>query len=162
MKTLFLMRHAKSSWKDERLPDHDRPLNKRGKKDAPRMGQLLVEQKIQPDRWLSSTALRARTTAELVAETVDFAGEIELRSDLYHAAPADYLAVLQEVADTADSVLIVGHNPGLEELLELLTGAAKAFPTAALARIELPVLDWKELKTSTRGKLIHLWRPKEL
>ncbi|MCA9071607.1 MAG: histidine phosphatase family protein, partial [Planctomycetaceae bacterium] len=95
MKTLFLMRHAKSSWKDESLPDHDRPLNKRGKRDAPRMGQLLLEQGVHPDRWLSSTALRARRTAELLAETLQFAGEIEFRSELYHAEPEQFLSVIR-------------------------------------------------------------------
>lgn len=162
MKTLFLMRHAKSSWKDQSLADHDRPLNKRGKNDAPRMGQLLLEQGFQPNRWLSSTALRARTTAEILATTMGFEGEIELRPNLYHGEPEDYIAAISELEDTAKSVIIFGHNPGLEELFEQLTGEEEFLPTAALAHVELPIVCWNDLNKNTVGQLINLWRPKEL
>lgn len=162
MKTLFLMRHAKSSWKDETLSDHDRPLNKRGRKDAPRMGQLFLEQGFRPEVWLSSTALRARTTAEILADTTGFEGEIELRPDLYHAQPEDYIAAIREVDDTMDSVIVFGHNPGLEELLAGLIGREETLPTAALAQVELPIEHWKDLDSKTQGRRIHIWRPKEL
>lgn len=162
MKTLLLMRHAKSSWKHETLSDHDRPLNKRGQKDAPRMGQLLAERNLVPDRILSSTALRARTTALVAAEQAAFSKTIELRPELYHADPETCIERLQELEDAAQRVLVVGHNPGLEELLEVLTGEEEHLPTAAIAQIELSIAHWRDLNKTTPGRLIELWRPKEL
>ena len=162
MKTLLIMRHAKSSWDDESLPDYDRPLNKRGQKDAPRMGQLLLEEQLGPDLILSSTALRARTTAEIVAREIKFGGEIELQPDLYHAEPEDYIRALKALKDPADQVLIVGHNPGLEDLLALLTGGNEHLPTAAIAVVEFSIAHWRELTAKTKGRRIRLWRPKEL
>lgn len=163
MKTLLVQRHAKSSWKDPGLEDHDRPLNKRGKKDAPRMGRLLREHDLIPDLILSSTAVRAKNTAKEVAETSRYPGKIHWDERLYLAAPSDIVRVLKEVEDpSADQVMIVGHNPGQEELVRVLSGGRDAFPTAALAQIELPIMGWGELELSTKGRLIHLWRPKEL
>ncbi len=163
MKTLLVLRHAKSSWKDPGLDDHDRPLNKRGKKDAPRMGRLVREEGLIPDLILSSTALRAKNTAQEVAEKSRYPGKIHWESRLYLAGPADIVMVLNEIEDpSADRVMIVGHNPGQEELVRSLAGGQEAFPTAALARVELPVTTWAELELSTTGELTHLWRPKEL
>ena len=155
------MRHAKSSWNEESLPDHDRPLNKRGKRDAPRMARLLEEQGLVPDRILSSTALRAQSTAKLVAEHAGRSEAMELRPELYHADPAAIIAVLQELEDADALVLVVGHNPGLEKLLEVLTGEAEHLPTAAIAWIEAPIAHWRDLG-NTPARLIELWRPKEL
>ena len=98
MKTLLILRHAKSSWKDASLADHDRPLNKRGKRDAPRMGRLLQEQDLVPDRIISSTAKRARNTAKAVAKACNCKDKVELTSEFYHAGPGAYLAVLQNVS----------------------------------------------------------------
>jgi phosphohistidine phosphatase len=162
MKTLLIMRHAKSSWDDDSLPDHLRPLNKRGQRDAPRMGRLLARQDLKPDRILSSTAVRARTTAEIVAAELEFAGEIQLRPDLYHADPEDYLQALAELGDGVNRVLVIGHNPGMEELIAELTEAAESFPTAAIAVVEIPIEDWRELNPETQGRLIDLYRPKDL
>ncbi|MGB7661527.1 MAG: histidine phosphatase family protein [Nitrososphaeraceae archaeon] len=91
MKTLLIMRHAKSSWKEQDLPDYDRPLNKRGKNDAPRMGKLLKDEDLVPDLIMSSTAVRAKKTAELVAKTRKYKGKIVLDRSLYGAEPAAYL-----------------------------------------------------------------------
>ena len=163
MKTLLVLRHAKSSWKDHGLEDHDRTLNKRGTKDAPAMGKLIRKKKLTPDWIQSSTALRARKTAEMVAEVSKFSGEIQFEEELYLARPATIVAVIQRSAPpSAETVLIVGHNPGFGELVEILTGQKQLFPTAALAQIELPVERWDELTPETEGKLIDLWRPKEL
>ena len=163
MKTLLVLRHAKSSWKDRGLEDHGRPLNKRGKKDAPVMGKLIKKKKLTPDWILSSSALRARRTAEMAAEASKFSGEIRIEDELYLARPTTIVEVIQKSApQSAETILIVGHNPGLEELVGVLTGQKQLFPTAALAQIELPVERWDELTPETRGKLIHLWRPKEL
>ena len=163
MKTLLVLRHAKSSWRDPALDDHDRPLNKRGQQDAPRMGELVREHRLTPDVIISSDAVRARLTAEAVAERARYASEILLDPRLYIASPAGILAVLRTVRETnAGTVMIVGHNPGLEELVERLTGEQHDLPTAALVQIVLPIDRWRDLKVSTRGTLFGLWRPKEL
>lgn len=162
MKTLLVVRHAKSSWKDLNLPDHDRPLKKRGKQDAPRMGRLLYDEDLVPDLIISSTALRARWTAELVAEECGYEGEIVLTRDFYHADPEDYLMGLSNVPDHHGRVMIVGHNPGMQELLWDLTGESVRFTTANIAHIELPISSWRALEEEIEGKLIEVWRPKEL
>ena len=163
MKTLLVLRHAKSSWKDPGLEDHDRPLNKRGKRDAPRMGKLLRDEKLVPDLIVSSTAVRAQSTAKAAAKSAQYEAEIRLDERLYLADPATMVSVLKEVGDpSANKVMIVAHNPGQEELVRVLAGGGGPFPTAALAQIELPIETWTELELATQGKLINLWRPKEL
>jgi len=162
MKTLLVLRHAKSSWNDPALDDHERPLNKRGRRDAPRMGELVREYGLIPDVIISSDAVRARVTAEAVAEAARYAGEIRLDPHLYLACPADILSLLATVRENAGPVMIVGHNPGLEKLVEQLTGDRQDMPTAALAQIGLPIDQWRDLKRSTRGTLVGLWRPEEL
>ena len=162
MKTLLVLRHAKSSWDDPALDDHERPLNTRGRRDAPRMGELVREYGLIPDVVLSSDAVRARLTAEAVAEVAGYEGEILLDPNLYMAGPADILSRLPSVRENAKTVMIVGHNPGLEQLVEQLTGKRHDLPTAALAQIGLPIDQWRDLRRSTRGTLVGLWRPKEL
>ncbi len=161
-KTLMLLRHAKSSWKDPGCSDHDRPLNKRGQKAAPRMGQLLRQQKLVPDRIVSSTAVRARATARAVAEESGVEGEVQLSPELYLAAPASYIDVLRRLNGDLERVLAVGHNPGIESLLARLTGQERAMPTAALAVISLAIESWDELSVHAAGELVCFWRPKEL
>jgi phosphohistidine phosphatase len=161
MKTLLVLRHAKSSWSDSTLDDHERPLNTRGQKDAPRVGALVQERQLTPDLIISSDASRARLTAEAVAEAASYDSEILLDRRLYLATPADILAVLRTLRDSVGTAMIVGHNPGLEELVALLTGEHEDLPTAALAQIALPIARWRELKESTRGTIEGLWRPKE-
>ena len=162
MKTLLLMRHAKSSWKDESLDDHDRPLNKRGKRDAPRMGEFLREQRLIPDYVLCSTARRARKTAEAVAYGAGYRGETRITSELYMAPPARMLELLAETPEPANCVLLISHNPSLEDLLEQLTGQSRALTTAALAHLQLDVTNWRELTSNTRAPLLDLWQPRGL
>jgi len=162
MKTLLILRHAKSSWDDSSLDDHERPLNERGERDAPRMGALIRKQRLLPDLVISSDATRTRTTAAAMAAAAGYTGETLFDARLYHASTAEILSVLRDVprADTG-TVMIVGHNPGLEELIRHLTNQREDFPTAALAQITLPIDEWSELASSTRGTLVGLWRPKE-
>jgi len=162
MKTLLILRHGKSSWANVYLADHDRPLKARGKRDAPRMGRLLREEGLTPELIISSTAERALATAELAALACDYEGEIEATRDFYHAAPEEYVERLQALPDEVERVMIVGHNPGMEELIAELTGEEERFPTAALAQVALPVERWQHLDEATEGKLVNLWRPKEL
>jgi phosphohistidine phosphatase len=163
MKTLLLLRHAKSSWKDDSLEDHDRPLNDRGKTEAPKIGQLLLDQHLLPDMILSSDAKRCRRTIEKVCETAGYRGETILTSELYLANPATYLKVVSRLPEQIARVLVVGHNPGMEQLLELLTERYEPMTTAALARIDLAGLQrWSAIDAATRGELVKLWQPMEL
>lgn len=162
MKTLLLMRHAKSSWKDSKLPDHERPLNKRGYRDAPEMGKLLFKAELVPQLILCSSATRARLTAEAVAEQCNFSGEINYLDSFYLAEPETYLKGLQDLPDELERVMIIGHNPGLEGLLQILCRQVESLPTASIAYLALPIKHWGELNGSVVGELIQLWRPREL
>jgi phosphohistidine phosphatase len=162
MKTLLVLRHAKSSWNHPELDDHERPLNERGRRDGPRMGELMRKYGLMPDLVISSDAVRAQLTAGAVAEAARYAGEILLDPRLYMASPADILSLLRTVRENAETVMIIGHNPGLEELVEQLTGERQDLPTAALAHIVLEIAQWRDLTLSTRGTLLGHWRPKEL
>lgn len=161
MKTLLLLRHAKSSWKQSDQPDHERPLNKRGKKEAPKVGKYLRENDLVPDLILSSTARRAHDTAQAVAEKSGFDGQIDLYQDLYLSDTDCYLDILRRLPDEARRVLLVGHNPDLEELLTLLTDVNQPLVTAALAQIDLPITSWQELNEATDGRLQLVWSPRE-
>ena len=161
MKTLLILRHAKSSWSDDSVSDHDRPLNDRGKRDAPRVGELLRELNLVPERILSSTAKRARKTAAKVAKASGFAGEAAELPELYLASPSTYRAALRNLPDAVASALFVGHNPGLEGLLMELTGRHEHLPTAALAHVELDVSRWSEVDDGTTGRLMGIWRPRD-
>jgi phosphohistidine phosphatase len=162
MKTLLLMRHAKSSH-DDGLPDHERPLNGRGKKDAPRMGQWLAGQGLLPDHILTSTAKRAVDTAKRVAEALRFQGDVEQRGVLYHASPETWLDALHSLPDERRCILCVGHNPGLELLVAELTGEPQKLPTAAIAYFTLQDEGWSEiLPESPNLTLEVLWKPKSL
>ena len=162
MKTLLLLRHGKSSWSDTSLADHERPLKKRGREAAKRMGQRIRELDLVPDHILTSSAVRAVATAQLVVAEAAFDGEVEVVPVLYHADPSAFVAIASRVPNSFERVLIVGHNPGLEDWLERLIGHVETFPTAALAQVELPVDSWLDLSLSTRGTLKGLWRPKEI
>ncbi len=162
MKTLLILRHAKSSWKDAALSDHERPLNKRGHRDAPKMGRLLREKKRLPQLIIGSSAKRVHETIEHVSEAGGYKGEILYRDTLYLGEPADYFTLLKAVDERYDRVMVVGHNPGIEEFLELLTGQEQIMPTAALAEVELPIDYWQELDETTIGTLLNLWLPRQL
>ena len=126
------------------------------------MGMVMREHRLVPDAVLSSDALRARQTAEAAAKAACYPGEILVDGRLYGASPGDIVKVLRTIdATQAATVMIVGHNPGLEELVAHLTRERQELSTAALAQIVLPVDRWRELTVSTRGSLAGLWRPKE-
>jgi len=162
MKTLLILRHAKSSWEDSELADIERPLNKRGKRDAPRMGRLLREEGLLPDMILSSPAVRARMTAEAVADQCEFSAEICYLEELYAAELSTLLNVLRMLGEDEATALLIGHNPGLEELVEHLTGKWHHMPTAALAYLVLPENLWQDIDENTAARLVFLWRPREL
>ena len=122
MKTLLLMRHAKSSWDNARLSDYERPLNERGRRDAPRMGELLRREGLTPDLIVASSAKRAATTAELVALELSLDSDIRYTEQLYLAEPDAYITLARQLDDGIETLLMVGHNPGIQELVERLTG----------------------------------------
>lgn len=126
------------------------------------MGRLLRRKKLIPELILSSTAVRARDTAELAAKACGYQGHIELTKQLYAAPPEEYVATVRKIPNQYHIVLIVGHNPGLEEFIEALTGKRPHLPTAALARITLSLTHWKDFQTEIKGILADLWRPKEI
>jgi phosphohistidine phosphatase len=159
MKTLILMRHAKSSWKFPELSDKDRPLTKRGEHDAPRMGKLLKKEEILPDKILSSTAVRAAATAEAVAQKLDYKQEIAYLDSLYMAEPAAIIEALQTLPPEVKKVLVVGHNPGMEGLAQILGGKVVDLPTAAMAEIKVPIKEWTELNFGVEGEMVGLFRP---
>ncbi len=162
MKTLLVLRHAKSSWKDDSLDDHDRPLNKRGKKTAPRMGELIAKTGVIPDLILSSTAKRAESTAKRAAKSMGYKGPIIYESELYMADPEAYLSAIRRYAQAQSRVMVIGHNPGLEYLVASITDTAPRLPTGALAELELAIDSWEELSRHITGQLSNLWLPREL
>jgi phosphohistidine phosphatase len=162
MKKLLVLRHAKAEPDDGSVPDHERALTKKGVKTARRMGELLKEQQLVPDRVLSSTAERARTTAEAALEGLGASVPIDTLQELYLAEPPAYLAVLRRLGGDADAVLVVGHNPGIETLLFRLTHRTEHMPTAALAECHLSISAWSELDIETEAELANVWRPKEI
>jgi phosphohistidine phosphatase len=162
MKSLLLLRHAKSSWSDPGLADIDRPLNKRGKRDAPRMGTWMREMDLVPDLILSSPAKRARRTAEAVCDASGFNGGIEVVRDFYPGDPETFIEFLATIPEEVARVMIVAHNPGLEELVDELCGESVRLPTAALVQISLPLDSWQEFDDEVEGKLENLWRVKEI
>ena len=162
MKTLFLMRHAKSSWKEDGLDDHERPLKKRGKKDIKLIAKVMKKNNFNPDLIITSSAVRAKDTADLLAEALGYKGKIVVSDDLYMGEPADYMKILQGIKDKYDSVLIVGHNPGLEAYLQIIDGEIEALPTAGLGYLMLAIDEWSEITLETMGDLVGFWKPKDL
>lgn len=161
MKTLLILRHAKSSWDDPELKDFDRPLNKRGREAAPLIGRAMRKRKLQPQVILSSPAARAKETVGLVSEAGKLTEPVRFEERIYEATTGTLLQLISRIEDEAGLAMMVGHNPGFEELLALLTQEEKRMPTAALARIELKVDKWSEVSPGT-GRLRWLIKPKNL
>lgn len=146
MKTLFLMRHAKSSWENRDLSDFERPLNERGERDAPQMGKVIGGKKFPIELIISSPAERAKQTARLVKEAAQIGGEIIFDDKIYEASPHALLRIVSEIDDARSAVMLIGHNPGFENLIKFLTGEIAPMPTAALAVIKLNVERWSEIR----------------
>jgi phosphohistidine phosphatase len=161
MKTLFVMRHAKSNWNDANLSDFERPLNERGLQAAPFMGELIHKNRFKIDSIVSSPANRAKQTAALVKEAARIKCEIEYNEKIYEASAQRLLEIVSEFDDRIESVLFVGHNPGFENLVKILTGKTESMPTAALAVIDLNIKSWKET-SAEKGALRNCIRPKEV
>lgn len=161
MKTLYILRHAKSDWNAGSLSDFERPLNERGRKAAPLMGKVMKERLFNPQTIISSPAVRAKQTAESIKENAEIESEITFDSRIYEAHPQTLLEIVSEIDDAIDSALIVGHNPGFETLVRILTKKIEPMPTAALAVIDLEIEHWNQI-FSAAGTLRDLLRPKEI
>lgn len=164
-KCLLVMRHAKSSWAEENTSDHDRKLNKRGKRTAPRVGEWLVEQQLLPQLVFCSTAKRASETAKLLTPSFQHEFSIDYIPELYLAPASTYIELASTRGDEAACVLMIGHNPGIESLAGYLVGSSVAFPTAALLIAEFDIDRWNQLSLDQcREQLAsppRVWRPKE-
>ncbi|HKY59773.1 MAG TPA: histidine phosphatase family protein [Gemmatimonadota bacterium] len=151
MKSLFLIRHAKSSWKDASLADRDRPLNKRGKRDAPEMGRRLAARGDAPDLIVSSPAVRALATARIIAEAVGYPVD-RIREDerIYMAGPAELLEAIRDLEDDLQQVFLFGHNPGLTELVnELSEPVIDNVPTCGIVELRVTVDRWADVSPGT-------------
>jgi len=156
------MRHAKSSWKDPELPDAERPLTKRGRRDAELMARLLSSRKLAPELVLCSIAKRAQQTADLVVKHSPFNGDVFFLNELYQSSVEQYLSVLSERAGENTIAMIIGHNPEMEEFLRSMCAAREEMATATIACIQFDLRSWSNLTKSVKGKLTNVWRPKEI
>ncbi len=157
MKTLHLLRHAKSDWSDPSLDDHDRPLNARG-----RRARLAVARHVEGwpvDLVVCSTAVRAQETAEPVVEAL--ASPVVFERGIYEAGTSSLLDVVRALPDEASTVLLVGHNPGFEGLTAVLCGTTPAYPTAAIGTITIDVARWVDVDPGT-GRLVAHVTPADL
>lgn len=162
MKTLTLLRHAKSSWKNPGLIDHDRPLNKRGKRDLRVMGKRIKRAGIRPSLILSSTAVRAWKTAKGIAKEISYPSEfMEREQRLYHAGVERILSVLAQQDDAFNSILIIGHNPGLTDFANyLVPGITDNIPTCGFVSLRIDSDDWN-LKGEKKIELVVYDYPKK-
>ncbi|MCC5932505.1 MAG: histidine phosphatase family protein [Cyclobacteriaceae bacterium] len=161
MKTLFLVRHAKSSWDDMNLADFDRPLASRGFRDAPEMGRRLASRNIIPDLILSSPANRAFSTATIIARSIDYdLDKIETRQDIYLAGVRTLVNQIQSVSDRVYKLMLFGHNPGFTDLANYLSGSnILNIPTAGIVCIEFNVDKWSVVEKNS-GRLNFFDYPK--
>lgn len=156
-----MLRHAKSSWANPGQDDWHRPLNERGQADAPRVGEWLRERVSLPDAIITSDAIRARTTAHAVAKAVGHMQEVVMEPALYLARPETIVDLLARLERDPKTVMIVGHNPGLEELVRLLTGDPVSLATAAIVEVELTIDRWNEIDSDTTAAIVARWHPRE-
>ena len=162
MKRIVLMRHAKSDWKQPGTADHDRPLNKRGRKAAPLMGSQLREQRIEVDTILASSAARVQETLEHMLGPWNSSVEVTTVPELYMATPQVIANQIQQLPDSCSSVMVVGHNPGMCALVSHLAGEGIDMPTAAVAVFDSNGECWADCISEGDWRMTALWRPKEL
>ncbi len=162
MKTLYLARHAKSSWKVQGLTDFERPLNEKGNKTAPFMGALLKKLNAVPERIVTSTAVRALSTAQYFAHEFGYSQqEIELKQELYLANVINIIQIVQKFDDSYNSAMVVAHNPGISDTASLLTGGfPEDMPTAAVVALTFDVDEWKAVEVG-KGKILFYEFPKK-
>lgn len=170
MRRLMLLRHAKSDWPSAPIGDHERPLSARGRDAAPKMGAYMARQGLAPDLTLCSTSVRTRQTYEHIAAALQSRADVMFDPRLYHAAPELMIEVIRETRPDTHALLLIGHNPGMQELAELLIVSGDSdlrqrvvekFPTCALAVIDFPLDDWCELQPRT-GRIDRFVTPRTI
>jgi phosphohistidine phosphatase len=168
MRILYLLRHAKSDWANSSLKDFDRPLNERGRKAAKAVGKELRKRRIKPDLVLASPAVRVKQTLERVEDAYGASFEITEDRRIYMAEPEALITLIRNAPDDAKKLMVVGHNPGLQQLVlglakpgELRDEAADKFPTGAFAELHFEAEGWRDLAPGT-GALESLLRPRDL
>jgi phosphohistidine phosphatase len=164
VKILYLNRHAKSSWDNNAISDFDRPLNKRGKTDAPLMGKYLAQKRrISPEIVISSPAKRAIKTAEIIAKEIGFPSSKILRNEnIYEAGPSSILEIIQNINDTFSSAMLFGHNPGFTSLASYLSNVNIGnMPTCGICRIDFDTDSWKKIEIES-GTLVFFDYPKKV
>lgn len=161
MLSLYLIRHAKSSWAEPGLDDLNRPLNKRGKSDAPLMAEILLKRNEIPEVVISSPAKRALSTAKRIAKTMGINGErIKTDDRLYMANETDFFNVIWDISDDINRLMLVSHNPGLTDFVNILTGSnILNIPTSGIVRVDFDLKHWKEI-TKQNSKYIYFEYPK--
>lgn len=147
MKTVYLIRHAKSSWENHRLSDFERPLNKRGMNDTKKIGQELNQLDFNPEKIIASTSVRTTATIQLLCEHINYNFKnVEFNSTLYHPSRENFMRILEDLPDELESVALVSHNYGISEFADYLTeNFMEAMPTCAVVCIELDIDSWKEI-----------------
>ncbi|MBL8016029.1 MAG: histidine phosphatase family protein [Ignavibacteria bacterium] len=162
MKNLILVRHAKSSWDDAGLSDMERPLNKRGRHDAPMMGRILAEKGEKPDLIISSPAKRALSTAKRIADELGYdRSSIKINNSLYMADNDDFFSVIRDVKDKVSRLMIFSHNYGITDFANHITGESISnIPTCGIVKAELDMDSWTDI-LNTKGKLLYFEYPKK-
>lgn len=160
MKRLFIIRHAKSSWKDVTLDDFDRPLNKRGQKDAPFMAKLLKDKKIKPDLILSSPAVRAKDTANIIAKELNLIDNLIFKDTIYEAPLSTLINYIKKADDENKIIFIIGHNPSLNALAYEFINFHKNIPTCGIVEIEFNIDNWRDIDKNN-ANLISFEYPKK-
>lgn len=161
MRTLYLLRHAKSSWKDPSQADFERPLANRGRKACEIVARLIQDRGLEFDLVLCSTAIRARETIDLVSKYAKLKSELRFDERIYEATVSELLEIVSQLENDRKEVLLVGHNPGFEDLLHLFSGTDHRFPTAAMAKIKLKISKWSD-PFDKKASVDWVARPKEL
>ena len=162
MKTLYLVRHAKSSWKYPKLDDFERPLNKRGRRNAPFMGSVLKKRNVAPELVLSSPANRAATTARTIADHIDYPlDEIQYSENIYSFSEAALIHMIRQIDDNVQTAMVVGHNPALTDLANSIGDTAISnIPTCGVCCVNLDISTWKNIGEQ-RGELKFFEFPKK-
>lgn len=161
MRILYLLRHAKSSWNDATLRDFDRPLKKRGREAAKRIGERLAAESLSKLLVICSPAVRTRETAAIVLKSANLQAAPRFDDRIYEASLRELVQIVSEIPDDAEVAIMIGHNPGFEELLAFLTGEHRRMPTCALGKIKFEDVSWKDVRAG-EGSLEWLIAPKEL
>lgn len=159
---LIVMRHAKSDWSNVSLSDHDRTLNERGCRDAPRMAHWLVENGFVPDLILSSTSQRTRDTVDLMKKEWSSDVAVSYSQSLYLASPDALVRTIRSDGSGVERLMVLAHNPGITHFVSGLAGQSVEMPTAAIAVFEVEAVDWSRFGSDGSVRLVHYMRPKAL